>query len=159
MKTITAVSSDLLRLDPELETQRITSWIRQTVFHTLRRKGAVIAVSGGIDSSVVAFLCAQALGHDRIQLLFMPEADSSPNSLQLEPHGCRQAQRQIGTRKTSVRFSPVRGATSDEMIRSAWWFLNTAPKHKCKIVLPGLLDAGRYAIFFPSLFSRPMVRL
>jgi NAD+ synthase len=72
-----------LRLDPELETQRITSWIRQTVFHTLRRKGAVIAVSGGIDSSVVAFLCARALGHDRIQLLFMPEADSSPNSLQL----------------------------------------------------------------------------
>ena len=74
---------DLLRLDPEVETRRITTWIRETVVHQLRRRGAVIGVSGGIDSAVVAFLCARALGSERIQILFTPEADSSPDSLRL----------------------------------------------------------------------------
>jgi len=41
----------------------------------------VIGISGGIDSSVVAFLCARALGQDRVQLLLMPEAESSPDTL------------------------------------------------------------------------------
>src|SRR5262245_63356048 len=83
MKTHSAISADILHLDPKAESERITTWIRETVFKNLRRRGAVIGVSGGIDSSVVAFLCARALGSDRIQILFMPEADSSPESLRL----------------------------------------------------------------------------
>ena len=83
MKTHSAISADILRLDPKAESERITAWIRETVSKNLRRRGAVIGVSGGIDSSVVAFLCARALGSDRIQILFMPEADSSPDSLRL----------------------------------------------------------------------------
>ncbi|HBH80803.1 MAG TPA: NAD(+) synthase, partial [Nitrospira sp.] len=146
MKPDGVVSSDLLRLDVEAETARITGWIRNTVFHTLRRKGAVIGVSGGIDSSVVAFLCARALGTDRIQLLFMPEADSSPQSLQLG----RMVADALNAKSALEDISPILAGAGcyqrrDDSIRLV------VPEyglgHKCKIVLPGLLDAGRYAIF------------
>ena len=83
MNTQPRVSAESLRLDPEAETERVTAWIRDTVFHNFHRKGAVIGVSGGIDSSVVAFLCVRALGSGRVQILFTPESDSSPDSLRL----------------------------------------------------------------------------
>lgn len=146
MKTQAAVSSDLLRLDPVAETERITRWIRETVFRTLRRKGAVIGISGGIDSSVVAFLCARALGNDRIRLLFMPEADSSPDSLRLgrlvaDALGAASVLEDIGPVLRGVRCYERR----DDAIRLV--VPEYGPGYKCKIVLPGLLDAGRYAVF------------
>ena len=146
MKPHSVVSSDLLRLDAEVETARITSWIRETVFHTLRRKGAVIGVSGGIDSSIVAFLCARALGNERIQLLFMPEADSSPHSLQLG----RMVADALNAKSVLEDISPILTGAGcyrrrDDAIRLV--VPEYGPGYKCKIVLPGLLDAGRYAIF------------
>ena len=95
MNSQPSVSAERLRLDPEAETERVTAWIRDTVFHNFRRKGAVIGVSGGIDSSVVAFLCVRALGSDRVQILFTPEADSSPDSLRLGKMVCRNAERSV----------------------------------------------------------------
>lgn len=141
-----AVSSDLLRIDPAAETERITGWIRETVFYQLRRKGAVIGVSGGIDSSVVAFLCARALGSDRIQIVFTPEADSSPDSLRLG----RMVASALKTESAVENISAIlEGAgcyqRRDASIRSV--VPEYGPGYKCKIVLPGLLDAGRYAIF------------
>lgn len=146
MKTQLAVSSDLLRLDPIIETERITGWIRETVFHKFRRKGTVIGMSGGIDSSVVAFLCARALGNDRIQLLFMPEADSSSNSLRLG----RLVADTLNATSVLEDISPILiGARCyerrDDSIRLV--VPEYGHGYKCKIVLPGLLDAGRYAIF------------
>jgi NAD+ synthase len=41
----------------------------------LGRRGAVVAVSGGIDSSVVAGLCVRALGPERVLCLSLPERD------------------------------------------------------------------------------------
>ena len=55
--------------------------IRDIVLQRLNRKGVVIAISGGIDSSVVAALCFKALGTARVLGLMLPEADSSPDSL------------------------------------------------------------------------------
>ena len=72
-----------MRIDPQVEADRIVANIRDVVFNQLKRRGAVIGVSGGIDSSVVAFLCARALGNERLQILFTPEAESSPDSLRL----------------------------------------------------------------------------
>ncbi len=141
-----AVSSDLLRIDPEAETERITGWIRETVFYQLRRKGVVIGVSGGIDSSVVAFLCVRALGSDRIQILFTPEADSSPDSLRLG----RMVASVLKTESAVENISAILEEAGcyqrrDASIRSV--VPEYGPGYKCKIVLPGLLDARRYAIF------------
>jgi NAD+ synthase len=146
MTTQPGVSADILRLDAEAEADRITSWIRNTVFQNLRRRGAVIGVSGGIDSSVVAFLCARALGSDRIQILFTPEADSSPDSLRLG----RLVADTLGAKATLEDVSAIlAGARCYERRDDAVRLVvpEYGPGYKCKIVLPGLLDAGRYAIF------------
>jgi len=62
MSGLAAAAHELLRIDPAREVERIVAGIRDVVFRDFRRKGAVLGVSGGIDSSVVAALCAQALG-------------------------------------------------------------------------------------------------
>jgi NAD+ synthase len=146
MNAHSTTSSDLLRLDPEAETERITAWIRETVFHHLRRKGAVIGVSGGIDSSVVAFLCARALGHDRVQLLFMPETDSSPDSHRLGRMVAQALQAKSALEDISALLSGARCyERRDDAIRLV--VPEYGPGYKCKIVLPGLLDSSRYSIF------------
>ena len=146
MTTQPGLSAEILRLDAEAETERITAWIRNMVFHTFRRRGAVIGVSGGIDSSVVAFLCARALGSDRIQILFTPEADSSPDSLRLgrlvSEALCAKANvEDVSAILTGARCYERR----DDAVRLV--VPDYGPGYKCKIVLPGLLDAGRYSIF------------
>jgi NAD+ synthase len=52
----------------------------------LERRGAVVAVSGGIDSSVVAALCCRGLGPERVMCLRLPERDvgNSSSDLALE---------------------------------------------------------------------------
>src|SRR6185369_9684118 len=75
-------SADLLRIDPVAVTARITEAVREQLRH-LRRRGVVVGLSGGVDSSVVAALCVRALGPGRVFGLFMPEHDSDPESLAL----------------------------------------------------------------------------
>ncbi len=78
-----AFSAASLRLDAEAEIERICAWIRETVLKDLRKRGVVLGLSGGIDSSVTAALCARALGPSRVTGIFMPEHDSDPESLRL----------------------------------------------------------------------------
>jgi NAD+ synthase len=72
-----------LRIDPVAETARIGTALRQLLSHDLRRRGLVVGLSGGIDSSVTAALAVQALGKERAFALLMPERDSSPDSREL----------------------------------------------------------------------------
>jgi NAD+ synthase len=65
-----------LALDLEAERRRIESGIRDIVLR-FRRRGCVVAISGGIDSSVCAALSVRALGASRVFGLLMPERDSS----------------------------------------------------------------------------------
>jgi len=146
MRASTSISTELLRLDVQAETERITAWIRSTVFHDFRRKGAVVGVSGGIDSSVVAFLCARALGADRLQILFTPETDSSPDSYRLgslvaNSLGARSALEDISAILKGARCYERR----DDAVRLV--VPEYGPGYKCKIVLPGVLELDRYSIF------------
>ncbi len=146
MSAHTVVSADVLRVDPARETERIASRIRDIVFQQLKRKGIVVAVSGGIDSSVVAFLCARAIGKERVLVLFMPETDSSPESLRLG----RMVAESLQVRSAVEDISPIlRGARCyerrDESVRSV--VPEYGEGYKCKIVLPNLVDADRYAVF------------
>lgn len=49
----------------------------------MRKRGVIVALSGGIDSSVTAALCVQALGKEKVFGLLLPERDSSGESLDL----------------------------------------------------------------------------
>ncbi len=76
-------ATEMLRIDPVQETDRICGAIREQVLRTLRKRGVVLGLSGGIDSSVTAALCANALGAKNVLALLMPERDSDPESLWL----------------------------------------------------------------------------
>src|ERR1017187_3689313 len=71
-----------LVLDAVAETERISGWIR-AFLGDVKRRGAVVGLSGGIDSSVTAALCVRAIGNRRVFGVLMPESDSSPESLEL----------------------------------------------------------------------------
>ncbi len=76
-------TKDLIRIDPACETERIITKIKSELIQEIRKKGAVIGVSGGVDSSVVLALCVKALGNKRVTVVMLPEKDSSPDSLRL----------------------------------------------------------------------------
>lgn len=69
-----------LDLDLEATSNELSERLRRTVLRRLRRRGVVVAVSGGIDSACVAALSARALGPGRVFALLLPERDSSPES-------------------------------------------------------------------------------
>lgn len=71
-----------LRLDERAEAERIATWMRDALSHRLHRRGLVVAISGGIDSSVCAALAVHALGSAKVYGLLMPERDSSGFSTQ-----------------------------------------------------------------------------
>src|SRR3990172_927524 len=114
----TAFSRDALVLDAAAEAERISSAIRDVVFKELRRRGAVVGLSGGVDSSVVAALCVGALGKDRVLGLLMPEAESAQDALAL---GRRLAER-LGIATIVEDITPILTAAGcyrrrDEAIR------------------------------------------
>lgn len=74
---------DILALDAEVVRDKIVEKLREDVLHTLRRRGAVIGISGGIDSSVTLALAVRALGAKRVLGVMLPDRDSSPESVEL----------------------------------------------------------------------------
>ncbi len=73
---------EALEIDLAAEAERIGAHVRQLLV-TTRRRGAVVALSGGIDSSVTAALCVNALGKERVFGLHMPERASAPDTIDL----------------------------------------------------------------------------
>jgi NAD+ synthase len=76
-------SKSLLQIDPEKETQKITAQIRQILAKQLKRRGLVVALSGGVDSSTTTALAVKALGPERVLNLLMPETHSAEETLGL----------------------------------------------------------------------------
>ena len=72
-----------LVLEAATEVERIVATLKHQVFSELGRRGAVVGLSGGVDSSVVAALCVRAFGPRKVLGLFMPEHHSSDDSLRL----------------------------------------------------------------------------
>lgn len=146
MTTTCITPEDLLRIDAEQETARICESIRDHVFGKLRKKGVVLGLSGGIDSSVAAALCVKALGADRVLGLLMPEHDSSSDSESLgqllaDHFGIKAILENIGPTLEGAGCYRRR----DDAVRSV--VPEYGPNDKCKIVLPGLLDGAAYRMF------------
>ena len=76
-------TKDSINLDPAKEVEEIVSRLKENVAKKLRKRGAIVGISGGIDSSVVLALCAKAFGPERVLGIMMPESDSNPDSLEL----------------------------------------------------------------------------
>lgn len=72
-------SARVLDLDTEAEIERIAASLRELT-RKLRKRGLVVAISGGVDSSVCAALAVRAVGAQRVCTLILPEHDSSGDS-------------------------------------------------------------------------------
>lgn len=139
-------SANCLKLDACKEVERISAFIREGVFARLRRNGLVIGLSGGIDSSVVAALAVRALGVDRVTGLFMPESDSSDDSLRLG----QLLAKQLGIRAFEENICSILNAADcyrrrDEAIRAVIPQYHSG--YKSKLVLSSL-DSSEFRISY-----------
>lgn len=137
---------DILRIDCEAEADRICAFIRQQV-SAQKREGAVVGISGGVDSALSAALCVRALGKDKVLCLILPEKDSNPVSAE---YASRYA-RQLGVNTITVDITPVLDSLGtyskrDEVIREI--FPEYTTQYKSKITLPPDLLARDAFNFF-----------
>lgn len=142
----TVFSADVLKIDVATVSARIENEIRDIVLQRLNRKGVVVAISGGIDSSVVAALCLRALGSTRVVGLMLPEADSSPDSLQF----ANLLAQSLGLRTQVEDIAGILTAAGcyrrrDDAIRKV--IPQYTEGYKCKIVLPDQVNESAYPIF------------
>lgn len=139
-------SAGVLQLDAEAEADRIGRAVRAAVQNELKRKGVVLGLSGGVDSSVVAALCVRALGKERVFALLMPERDSSGDSTRL---GQLVADR-LGIDSQVEDITSTLEAVGcyrrrDDLIRQL--IPEYRADYKCKIVLPSVLSGASYRVF------------
>ncbi|KPL14455.1 MAG: NAD synthetase [Bacteroides sp. SM1_62] len=77
----TQFSKDIIRIkDVPSVCNTIVEKLKKDVHHTLMRRGAVVGISGGIDSSVTAALSVKAFGADKVFGVMLPEKESSSDS-------------------------------------------------------------------------------
>ena len=135
-------SQEVIGIDPRTETDRVCSSLREEVLGTLRRRGIVVGLSGGIDSSVVAALSARALGPKRVLGLLMPERDSSPEALRLG----RLVAERLGI---EARVEPIdeilsaMGCYERQAEAARMVFPDYGEGWRCKLVIPPLLGVDR----------------
>lgn len=72
---------NFLKIDPAQEEQKIQAFLRSSL-KDLNKNGAVIGLSGGLDSSTVAFILKKVLPKNKIFALILPERDSDPKNIE-----------------------------------------------------------------------------
>jgi NAD+ synthase len=138
-------SREVLRIDAAAEATRVATTVREQVLGVLRRRGAVVGMSGGIDSSVVASLCVRALGPDRVVGLLMPERDSSDDALRLG----RMLAGHLGIRHVVENIAPALeglGCYARQLEAIRMVFPEYGDGWKCKLTMPSILDGDRLNI-------------
>ncbi len=140
------LTPDVLKIGCEKETVKITERLRLIIRSDLQKRGAVVALSGGIDSSVVGALCVKAFGKDRVLGLLLPEKDSSPDTLRLS----RLITDHLDIESVHEDITTILNAAGcyrrrDEAIRSVIPEYN--PDYTCKIILPNLTESNQYRLF------------
>ena len=132
---------NVLDFDKEAEVERISANLRTLLSKTLRRRGLVVALSGGIDSSVTLALAVKAIGPERVLGLLMPERHSADETLDLSTKvaDC------FGVAKIHENISHVLEAVGfykryDEAVQQV--IPEYGAQWKSKIVISNVVDQG-----------------
>jgi NAD+ synthase len=145
LSTRSFFSTSILEIDPALETERIINSMRQQVRRVLRKRGLVLGLSGGVDSTVCAALAARALGAENVFCVLMPENDSDPDSLRLgqlvaKTYGLKSIVEDIGPPLQAIGCYARRDAYIREIVPEY------GPGWGCKVVMSNTLDSDGYNI-------------
>lgn len=150
-----AFSKDILIInDIEATVNSICKKLQDDIHRVLRRKGGIIGISGGIDSSVTLALTVRALGSSHVMGIMLPEKDSSPDSLELA---------RILAEKFDVHYKieDISGALEglkcykrrDEAVKKVFSEYN-AKEYKFKIgIMPNSLNPNLPAIFYATIID------
>ncbi len=150
--TSTTLDARVLQIDYAAEADRIARWMVDTLANRLHRRGVVVAMSGGIDSSACAALAVHALGAKKVFGLLLPERDSSSFSLERG----RALAEHLGIEYAVHDIAPALEALGcyrqrDEAIQRV--FPEYGDGWKCKIAISG--GAQRGINFFKLVVQSP----
>ena len=142
-----------LELDAAAEVARLTDFVLTTVSQKMRRAGAVVGISGGVDSAVVLALCAQAFGPERVLGVLMPERESSAESTALALKLAQQVRVSTVTEDITAALEGIGcyRRRDEAMVRVIPEY---APGWQARIGLPGdLLSQGTLNFFHLTVTS------
>ncbi len=144
---------NLMKIDPQKETDKIIEKLRSDLRNVIKKRGAVVGISGGIDSSVVLALCAKAFGPKKVVGIMLPEKESSKDNYSL----ARELTKTFGV---DYIIEDITGALEgfgvyrrrDEAIKRV--FPEYDQSYKAKIILPdNLLNSNTLNIFQIMIIS------
>ena len=141
-----SLNKDILILDAEREIEKITKTLRQLMRDTIKRRGIVLGLSGGIDSSVTCALAVKAFGPKKVFGLHMPERHSSDETLSLSTRvsnhfGIDSSHEDISGILEAVDFYQRYDAAVKSVIPEygdGW---------KSKIVIPNIIESNELSLF------------
>jgi len=137
---------DILKIDSKAEADRLCAFIKKQAAE-MKRDGAVIGISGGIDSALSAELCVRALGKDKVLALILPEKESNPVSAEYASMHAKK----LGVNTITIDITPtLEGFETykkrDEVIKAIFPEYND--QYKSKITLPAdLLARDAFNVF------------
>ena len=99
------LSADVFVIDCTVVVSKIEAFIREKM-RALSRTGVLVPLSGGLDSSTVAALCARAVGKENVMGLMLPDLKGSPDALRFG----RMVARQLGIRTRAINMTRILGA-------------------------------------------------
>jgi len=141
-------SKESLNLDPARESERISLFIQKTVRQNMRR-GAVVGISGGIDSAVVLALAVKAFGPERVVAVMMPDKDSD----HISEVYARELAAKYGVEPLLEDITAALQGFDcyhrrDDAIRRVFPEFDATKGYKAKIVLPqDLLESNTLNVF------------
>ncbi len=143
--TLTKSIKQALILNPEQEVDKISSRLKE-LLHSLKRRGIVVGISGGVDSSVTLALAAKALGKNKVFALQMPERHSAEETLYLsgllaQAFDVEKIHEDISGTLEAVGFYN----RYNEVVRAVIPEYNE--EWKSKIVIPNVADNPGYTVF------------
>jgi NAD+ synthase len=141
-----SITAAALDIDPAAVADEIVEALRSAVHEDMRRRGAVVGVSGGIDSAVTAALSVSAFGPERTLALLMPETDSHTDTLDLS----RSVADTFGMEVLVEDITPILDAVRcyerrEEAVRAV--VPDFGPGWRFKMVLPSVVGTDAYRLF------------
>jgi NAD+ synthase len=148
-------SRDILKLNCQEVAYEIQNFIKNEVFNKFKRKGAILGLSGGVDSALSAALCVNALGAENVIGLILPEKETNPCSIDYAKlHADQLGIKTFYIDITSILNSFNVYSTKNEIIMKIYPEFKEDMRYR--LILPqNLLEKDRYNIYSLEIEVKP----